>query len=339
MNRTNHNRALISERFFAELCAERRLRGFVFHSLKITNDPNGKREAGDVVIWVRDLVIAFEIIWKNTGVSDNTRRFVQRIGEKRDQLIRDRESYEEGCNEISMTNEDGETILFDHRYFNDMAFCGVVIVDSDLPLEKLDFETIKRTLNTGFSLAVMTTDDFQDLLIEADTPSDLHYYLADRTRFVKEVYETDTAMFLDLNRRTEKELIGFYKLNNNSFPVDLWNESITKRFWHTYQLEFAEQIALRDQENAQSFIIEEIIELVRKENKPGLSTLGHSWELGSLTRRQRAGWLARRVVRGFEQMVAERHQRHFAFYNQATACWIVFTFVTDRAPMSFGTGQ
>ena len=191
MNRSNDNRAFISERFFAELCAERRLRGFVFHSPRVINDPNGEKEAGDVVIWVRDLVIAFEIIWKNTEASDNTRRFVQRIGHKRDQLCRDRQTYENEDTQISMTNQDGETILFDHRYFNDIAFCGVVIVDSEVPLAKLHFETIKRTLSADFSLAVMTTRDFLDLMVEVDTPSDMHYYLADRTRFLKQVFEAD----------------------------------------------------------------------------------------------------------------------------------------------------
>src|SRR5712664_2444801 len=150
MKRANDNRAVVSERFFAELCAERRLRGFVFHSPKVTNNPNGTSEAGDVVIWVRDLVIVFEIIWKNIEISNNTRRFVQRIGHKREQLIRDREIYEFEDTEIAMTNQDGETILFDHDYFNDVAFCGIVIVDSDLPLEKLHFQTIRKSLPANF---------------------------------------------------------------------------------------------------------------------------------------------------------------------------------------------
>ncbi len=335
MNRSNNNRALISERFFAELCAQRRLRGFVFHSPKVTNDPKGEREAGDVVIWVRDLVIVFEIIWKNTDVSDNTRRFVQRIGKKRDQLFGDYQTYASEHAEISMTNQDGETILFDHSYFNEVAFCGIVIIDSELPLEKLHFETIRKTLKADFSLAVMTTRDFQDVLVEADTPSDLHHYLADRTRFLKQVFEADAAMFLDLNRRTERELIGFYKLNDNSFPVDLWNESANKRFWNQYETKFADQIALRNEENDESFIIDELIELVRKQNRHGVSTLPHSWELGSLMRRARAGWVARRVIRGFEQMVNGRRERHFAFHNQATACWILFYFCYGSTSAEF----
>lgn len=100
------------------------------------------------------------------------------------------------------------------------------------------------------------------MIVEVDTPSDMHYYLADRTRFLKQVFETDTAMFLDLNRRTERELIGFYKLNNNSFPVNLWKQSGDKRFWDRYQSEMADHISARDEENKKSFIIDEIIELV-----------------------------------------------------------------------------
>jgi hypothetical protein len=326
MNRSNENRALIAERFFAELCAQKRLSGFVFHSLMVTNDPQGERQAGDVVIWVRDLLIVFEIIWKNIEVSDNTRRFIRRIGEKRDQLSGDYKTYSNEQTEISMTNQDGETIQFDHRYFNDVAFCGIVIIDSDLPLEKLHFQTIRKTLETDFSLAVMTKNDFMDVMVEVDTPSDLHYYLADRTRFLRQVFEEDAALFLDLNCRTERELIGFYKLNSNSFPIHAWKQSTDKRFWREYETKFAEQIVTRNEENEKSFIIDEIIELVRRENRPGLSTLQHSGELASLTRRARAGWVARRVIRGFEQMVEGRRQRHFAFYNQATECWILFFF-------------
>jgi hypothetical protein len=76
----------------------------------------------------------------------------------------------------------------------------------------------------------MTARDFVDLLVEVDTPLDLHYYLADRTRFLKQVFDSDARMFLDLNRRTERELIGFYKLNNNSFSIDQWRESTDMKF-------------------------------------------------------------------------------------------------------------
>lgn len=31
-------------------------------------------------------------------------------------------------------------------------------------------------------------------------------------------------------------------------------------------------------------------------------------------------------MRGFDEMVGGRRERHFAFHNQATACWIVFYF-------------
>ena len=86
-----------------------------------------------------------------------------------------------------------------------------MIIDSELPLEKLHFETIRKTLKADFSLAVMTTRDFLDVMLEVDTPSDLHYYLADRTRFLKQVFNGDAATFLDMNRRTERELIGLYR--------------------------------------------------------------------------------------------------------------------------------
>jgi hypothetical protein len=83
--------------------------------------------------------------------------------------------------------------------------------------------------------------------------------------------------------------------------------------WDHYQTHLAERIAIRDGENEESSIIDEVIELIRKQNAPSVSTLQHSWELASLTRRARAGWLARRVVSGFDEMAGGRRERHFAF--------------------------
>ena len=53
-----------SEKLFAELCARSYLRGFVFHSPKYKYS-GGEEEVGDVVLWVRDILIVFEIIWKS----------------------------------------------------------------------------------------------------------------------------------------------------------------------------------------------------------------------------------------------------------------------------------
>lgn len=315
---------VVSEKLFAALCGQSYLKGFVFHSPKRAGFA-GQVEAGDVVLWVRDLLIVFEVIWRDTNAGGSTKSFVKRIGEKRDQLVGDFCAYADRDFAIRMTNEAGEEILFDYGTFNSSTFCGVVIVDSDSPLEKLHFDTVKKSLHQEFPIAFMRRQDFIDLLVEVDTPADLLYYLADRAAFARSAFNANANLFLDLNSRHERELIGFYKANNNSFPVDEWRKSETKEFWQQYQLTYGEKIARRDEENDASFIIDEMIDLLRSRNSPQDSTLLHSWELAVLTRRARAA-VAPKIADGFEQMARRRDRRQFALYNKATACWSMFYF-------------
>jgi hypothetical protein len=322
-----------SEKLFAELCARSYLRGFVFHSPKYKYS-GGEEEVGDVVLWVRDILIVFEIIWKSPDLFSSPKSFVKRIGEKRDQLIKDYRYYGEASKQIKMKNEAHEEIYFDHQNFNEIAFCGIVIVDTDVSINKLHFETVRKSLEQDFSIAFMTRQDFAELLVEVDTPADLFYYLNDRRKFLTEVFREEASLFLDLNLRYERNLIGFYKLNNNSFPVEAWKSSLDKNFWHKYKLEFTTQIELRDRENVDSFIFDEIIDLLRNNNQPHDSTLLHSWELAVLPRRFRAG-LAKKLNSAFEGMVSQRSRRHFAFYNPSTECWSLFYFQYGGDSKSF----
>jgi hypothetical protein len=314
-----------SERLFAALCRQFYLKGFVFHSPKYKHS-GGEDEVGDVVLWVRDILIVFEIIWRSPGLFSPTKSFIKRIGEKRDQLIRDYKYYADTNRQIKMRTESGEVIFFDHQCFNQKSFSGVVIVDSDIYLEKLHFETVKKSLEQEFPIAIMTKQDFIDLLAEVDTPADLFYYINDRTKLLRAIFKENAHFFLDLNARREQQLIGFYKLNNNSFPVKQWKETPDKDFWQQYQLTYAERIAMRDQENADSYIIDEVIDLIRRKNKAEDSTLLHAWELAILPRRSRAGLPARKIRNAFRQLGEGKPERHFAFYNQATGCWSVFYF-------------
>lgn len=92
-----------------------------------------------------------------------------------------------------------------------------------------------------------------------------------------------------------------------------------------YREQFEKQIRRRDRENNESLIFDEIIEALRNRNEPNDSTLLHSWELASLSRRFRAG-LARKLNTAFQGMLAQRSTRHFAFHNPSTDCWSVFYF-------------
>jgi len=190
-----------AERLFADLCNRRFLRGFVFHSPRCFNPTES--EVGDVVLWVRRKVVTFEVIAK-VADKTGTKQFVKRIGQKRDQLVNDFKIFNDPNLQITMVNENAETVAFDKEDVNPFRFAGIVIVDCTQRLEKMHYGTIEKTLGIEFPIAFMTRQDFLDLAEEIDTIPDLVYYLFDRSEFLKAVYPPAPSHFLDLNLRLER---------------------------------------------------------------------------------------------------------------------------------------
>lgn len=311
----------LSERLFSNLCSQKYLKGFVFHSPKFI-DPT-EHEAGDVVLWAREFVIVFEIVWRE-GISINTKSFVKRIGEKRDQIINDYSFYSNPDLIINMKNEFGETLSFNHNYFHPGAFGGIILIDSSTKLSKLHFNTVKKSIQEQFPIAIMSKNDFNGILSEVDTIPDLLLYLQDRHSFMNKVYKTNAGIFLDLNLHTERSIVGYYKLNENSFPIDKWNPN--KDYWTKYNTDKKELIEKRNQEHKYSIFIDYLTDIIRKSNSAECPTLEHSWEFGVLTRRARAVVLTDKIIDAIYKMCHGNYQRHFSFKNPVTGCWMLFYF-------------
>jgi len=268
----------------------------------------------------------FEVVARDVAAGSSTKQFVKRIGEKRDQLLRDYKVFKDPNIDIHLVNEQGEKVIFDTRDLAGFGFSGVVVVDCDSPIEKLHYGTIQRSLALRFPVAIMTRQDFLDLTMEVDTVPDLTYYLLDRFEFLKHVYTLCPRDFLDLNSRLERNLIAFYKTYENKFSVDVWEPEKALDYYSIYTSSLRGKILARNAENADSFIIDEIIDILRRHNTPTDSTLLHAWELAATTRRQRAGALAEKIRDALERMVTGHPWRHFAFFNKVTGCWVVFYF-------------
>jgi hypothetical protein len=193
--------------------------GFVFHSPRYY-DPTEK-EAGDVLVWVRDLLILFEIIARDPGATGTTRRFVQRIGEKRDQLTQDFTVYRDQPRSIVLRNEAGERVTYDGQFFDVTTFFGVVLVDCPEPIAKLHYKTIEQSLNLPFAVAIMTVHDFMDILHEVDTVADLKYYLHDRAHFARLLSETlkSFSTSMGVANVTSWDSTSY----ENAFPLQKWH--------------------------------------------------------------------------------------------------------------------
>jgi len=308
-----------SEIFFAELCQFTYLSGFTFHSPKIY-DPTEK-EIGDIIIWVRTQLFVFELIWrsKNTG---NTKSFIKRIGEKRDQLSKDYEIFK-NHKDILMTNRGGRTIKYEPEYFVPQNFSGIIIIDCEQRIEKIHFGTLNKILESQFPIVVITKKDFQYILREVDTSSDLKFYLRDRFEFFKKVFSKYADIFLDLNEPREKQLIAYYKLNSYTFPIETWNPAYD--YWSEFQVKYAKNIEKRDKENENSKIIDGLINTIMECHSNELP-LVHAWQLAVIPRRARASVLTQKITDALNKMHKGKPQRHFALLNPMTHCWLVFYF-------------
>jgi hypothetical protein len=132
--------------------------------------------------------------------------------------------------------------------------------------------------------------------------------------------------FLDLSGRLERNLIAFYKARENKFPLDEWEPEKALDCYSIYTASLRDRILSRNAENAESFVIDKILGFLRQNNTTTDSTLLHLWELATMTRRQRAGWLSEKIRDATERMLADNPRRHFAFFNEVTGCWLIFYF-------------
>ncbi len=324
-----------SERLFAELCSKNYLKGFVFQSPKYVI--NSEHEAGDVVLWIRNQIVVFEIMWRNIecATSNSTKRYLKRIGEKRKQLERDYLAFSTMPELMKLTNELGEVVEFSKQNFHSQNYSGVILLDIDNSTEKINYMTYRKTLESNFPISIFTKTNFLLLTSEADTIPDLTYYFNDRFEFIKTVFDEDYDFFLDINRNNEKDLIAFYKMNEYHFPLEKWKNSKEKNYWNIYQNTFSEKIRQRDDENRASYLIDQLIDELRKNNTIDNSTLLHSSELAIFTRRARAGILTMKIADALEQMQNGRDLRYFAVFNETTQCWLLFYFQYGGDPEMF----
>jgi hypothetical protein len=221
-----------------------------------------------------------------------------------------------------MTNEGGERTQYDHEWFNEKTTRGVVLVDATGPIGRLHYDTLRLAAEAPHPIAVMTRQDFEVLLTEADTVADLGIYLQDRHAFLNEVFFDDPKPFLQLGDRLEQELVGLYKLNDNHFDAAAWKDCLEKRFWYRYQIMRREDIDLRDAENRASQLFDNLISVVRTNNKTTSPTIQHAWELAAKTRRERA-MINAVIQRKYDQLFETGNDQQFAVKN-STECWDVF---------------
>ena len=221
-----------------------------------------------------------------------------------------------------------ETIYLHNEYFHVELdyegltyYTGLVILCFDGACNLCPTDSIPDIYTGPLRFHVLTWNDLCSLSSEVDTVPDLFYYLQDRYQYVRKH---------DIPLGVEKEVIGCYKLHENTFPSDEINFAASS-LWTEYQETMAAAINRRDTHNDYSLIVDELEACLADARKlfSGLPIgLYYVWEIGSQTRRQRAylGKTRHRVRQDFEK---GRRSRQFCIFNQSSHNWHVYYFFND----------
>lgn len=219
----------------------------------------------------------------------------------------------------------GEEIYVHNDYYHvrfDSAgvsfYIGLIVLKYEGKSNVLPSIAVPNIYSNSLPIHVLSYDDLVQLNKEIDSFLDLWYYLNDRFKYI-------TKHDIPLN--VEKEVIGYYKLHENSF-LDCHVDFKNSDFWGEYQRTMKEAIRRRNAHNEHSYFIDALEEIFNdqrklRENLP--LGLYFAWEIGAMSRRERA--IAGERIDGaklrFEQ---GGNRRYFSFQNSSTKNWLVFLF-------------
>lgn len=165
---------------------------------------------------------------------------------------------------------------------------------------------------------VLAWKDLERMIEEIDTVPDFDYYLHDRFEYLN---------ISDIPLGQELNALGYYKSQSNKFP-EIPVDFSSFPYWETYRSSMQPAIQARTEHNAYSVWFDKLEQLFTDKRKlfNGIPVgLVFAWELGNLSRRERAyfGEKLDSVQQWFNE---GNSSRQFAIQNGRTKNWLVFYF-------------
>lgn len=271
-------------------------------------------EVCDLLIWMNRTVILVEIKTKTKSKLGADAWAGERLKKSVEQIIKAHKR---------ITSK--EQIFIRNKYYQTTLDCegvaeifGIVILVLDEAIEILPSSFVIDIYKHELPIQLFTMNEILEITSEIDTIPDFIYYLKDRYGLVK---KTDIAPKSELN------LLGLYKLNNNKFPeVEIKIDKIN--LWEEYKAKRAEDIKRREIHNQYSIFVDHIEDAFKNQRRlfDGIPLgLYFAWELGSLSRRFRAS--IGEKISSFERWFLEGNaHRKLGIYNTGTENWLVFYF-------------
>lgn len=194
---------------------------------------------------------------------------------------------------------------------------GLIVLVSEEELKIEPSKYLPQIYNAEIAIHVITWKDLELIIKEIDTVPDFIYYLQDRFDYLK---------IAKIATEQELDLLGYYKAKSNKFPSIAFNFNFQ---WKEYQNSMQHKIEIRDKHNSYSYFFTKLAKEFRSQRKllDGIPLgLYFSWELGNLSRREKAyyGEKLNSVLNEFPQ---EMTSRHFSFQSGSTQNWLLFYLV------------
>lgn len=287
---------------------------------KIFSFPNPKTntqaEIADVLIWLNRTVFLIEVKTRDEDKSSASidSWFYSQTEKAIGQIVKNIKRI-----------QSKEPIFLHNSYYNTplvyeglIQFIGLVVLVYDEECTPKPSDHFPDIYQDELPIHVFAWKDLEKMIEEIDTVPDFIYYLQDRIEYVRKI---------DIPLEQELNALGYYKSQSNKFPETLIDFSSTQD-WERYKSSMEYQIGVRNGHNKCSTWIDALENLFIEQRKLYEEIplgLYFAWELGALSRRERAyfGEKLDTVQQWFDE---GNSSRYFAVHNGKTGNWIIFYF-------------
>lgn len=212
-------------------------------------------------------------------------------------------------------------VFLDHEKVK--SIIGLIILDIEKEIVVNPSEITPEIYKNGFPIHVLSWNNMKKISVEIDTVPDFIYYLNDREKYLK---------IADIPLCKEMEALGYYKSNNNTFPLIPY-DFVNNKYWNKYVIDFSKKTKIRNKHNLFSIWMDLLENSFSEPRKLffGLPIgLIVAWELGTLDRRVRS-YFGEKFEQVQEWFANGNKSRRYAYQNPLTKNWLVFYFsISDK---------
>lgn len=277
---------------------------------------NARAEVADVLIWLNRTVFLIEVKTRDEDKASASidSWFYSQTEKAIGQIARNFKRI-----------KSKEPIFLHNSYYNTRLdyegltqFIGLIILVYDEECAPKPSEHFLDIYKEEIPIHVFAWKDLVRMIEEIDTVSDFAYYLQDRFDYLN---------ISDIPLEQELNVLGYYKSQSNRFPKRPVNFS-SYPYWEDYKSSMHVQIQARNAHNLYSVWLDKLEQLFTSQRKlfDGIPLgLYFAWELGALSRRERA-YLGQKLSSVQQWFDNGKSSRQFALQNSRTQNWIVFYF-------------